>query len=1147
MAKRHRKQRSAYIAQSLDIPQDSSPTLNRISLFLILAIAVLFFMSGMTGLIYEVTWTRMFTAIFGNTTYAVSAVLTAFMGGLALGSFIIGKFIDKKHHLLKIYGILELGIGLSALLMPLLLHILNEFYTISYQHLHFSVWQLLIIKTAMSLAVLLVPTFLMGGTLPVLSKFIVGQIRQSGTRIGLLYAVNTLGATLGCFLTGFLFIKVIGVTRTIQVAAAINFFLAATFFILGVFLDSHKIEESRKETNEKRDAFILPSKHNKLILIGFALAGFVSLSYEVLWTRLLVFKLHTTVYAFTIMLATFLIGIGLGSLIFSVIDKLGIVKNYYTTFGIIESLIGLFGLLSILLFGLFEPITALWETTSWHEHVVQHILLAGIIMIAPTLLMGIAFPLVSRLYTRNIKNVGTSIGKIYSANTTGCIFGSLLTGFLFVETLGTQKSIVLISLIALIVGTVILGSQFLTIPGSSTSKRVSLILLPLFWLAGLGFILIIPGNFLFRYYNIGEKEVNSKVKILSAYEGVECITTVHRYPDGNRVISTGSINVAGTDFTLRTTQKLQAHIPMLLHPDPKEVLQVGFGSGETSYILTTYETARVDVVEISKGVLKTASKYFRDLNQGVIHNPKFRTIIMDGANYIALTKRKYDVIMNDSIWPFYSGNAGLYTREYFEACKKHLKKGGIMTSWLPVELPEESLETLLKTFHSVFPYVSLWMAVTHYNKHALIVGSLRPIYINVDLFLKRFNKFARDDLKVVNLNDPIFFLNAFKMDQTGFIPWVSSAPLNTLDKPILEFAPQKGEPNIDRERSYELIANSSVPVISHLTNLESLKNNGIDFVDSLKVAHEATKYLMSGLVMREKGEGNFLAEFEQALKLMHNHPGARYLIDEFDRLKAMKLLDLENSSFNDLMRMGDIFLKNNIYNKAIIAFKKAAELKPSSPLVHYNLGTIYYYQGFFSQAISELNKSLKWKNNYAPAYNMLGLAFYAKGECQRAITNFNKAVKLNSEYAFTYNNRGIAFASKGQFRKALKDFNRAISLRKNYAEAYYNRGLVYQSGSEKLGLTRDLSLNKAIDDYSMAIKLNPTYINAYNNRGMIYAIKGQYRLAIKDFSKIIELNSDQADAYYNRGLAYKLSGNFEKAKKDFDQAIRLNPAYKKNL
>lgn len=1113
-----------------------------------LTIISLFFLSGMTGLIYEVIWTRMLTSVFGNTTYATSAVITAFMGGLALGSFVIGRYADRKQHLLKIYAILELGIGLTALSLPLLLDAFNKFYAVFYQGLYYSNLQIMIIKTIMSFAILLVPTFLMGGTLPVLSKFFIRRTEQSGTRVGLLYGVNTLGATVGCFMAGFLFIEALGITKTIHLAAATNILLAFVFFLFGIFLDFPKREKMEQRiVNEESVGATLQPKYAILILIGYGLAGFVSLSYEVLWTRLLVFKLHTTVYAFAIMLTTFLVGIGLGSLIFTFIEKSGVIKNHFKSFGVVESLIGLLGLVSILLFGNFESIMAPWSAVSWGEQIAQKFLLAGLIMIVPTVLMGIAFPLVGRIYTRNIKKVGTSIGNIYSVNTLGGIFGSFLTGFLFVEALGTQKSIVLISLIALVIGTLILGFRPLDTSESPVSRRVSFALIPIFLALGFTFIVKIPRDYLFRYYNIGEEEVNSRVEIIYANEGVEGITTVHRYPDGNRVISTGSINVAGTDLTLRTTQKLQAHIPMLLHPNPKEVLQVGFGSGETSYLLTTYETKRVDVVEISSGVLKTGAQYFRDLNHGVIHNPKFHAIIMDGANYIALTERKYDVIMNDAIWPFYSGNSGLYTKEYFEVSKKHLKDGGIMTSWLPVELPEESFKTLLKTFHSVFPYVSLWMAVTHYNKHALIVGALRPINIDINSFLKRFDQFAKDDLRIVNLSDPVFFLNAFKMNETGFAEWVNSAPLHTLDKPVLEFAPRKRRPGMDRARSYELIAKNSSSVISLLTNLKLLKNKGFNFINSLKAAHKATKHVMLGLVMREKAKGDFLKEFEQALEIKSDHPGARYLIDEIERLKSMGLSEFGSVTFEDLIRMGEIFFENEIYEKAIVAFKKAADLKSNSALAHYNIGRTYYRQGLLDQSLIELNKALQLKSNYARAYYTRGLIYYLKSDFERAIANFSKSLDLIPDYPIAYNSRGIAYASKGEFRRALDDFNRAINLRPDYAEAYYNRGLLYQSGFRQLGLTEDIGFDKAIDDYSEAITMDSAYAKAYNNKGMIYAMRGQYQLAITDFDKSIELNPNQADVYYNRGLAYKLSDNYNKAKKDFEKAIELDPEYKKIL
>jgi spermidine synthase len=1002
----------------------------------------------------------------------------------------------------------------------------------------------MIIKMVLSFIILLVPTFFMGGTLPVLSKYVIRRTEQSGTHVGLLYSVNTLGATVGCFLSGFFFIEAFGISRTVVFAALVNLFLAFVFFLFGTMLDSAKEKEWKKGSEITLSAHAAHRKYARLILMGFALAGFVSLSYEVLWFRLLVFKLNTTVYAFAVMLTTFLAGIGLGSLIFSILERIGIIKNHYKVFGLIESFIGLLGLLSIFLFGHFESFAALWESVSWHEQIYKQLFLAGLIMIVPTLLMGMAFPVVCRIYTRNVKKIGSSIGTVYSLNTVGSIFGSLLTGFLFVEFLGTQNCIIVISMIALIVGTLILKIRPSYSYESKSSKWSSYILLSLFWVAAVVFIVRIPGDFLFRYYNIGEKMVNSKVEILYAHEGVECITTVHRYPDGNRVISTGSINVAGTDFTLRTTQKLQAHIPMLLHRNPKEVLQVGFGSGETSHILTTYEIDLIEVVEISRGVLQTSARYFQDLNHDVINHPKFRSIIMDGANYVALTDRKYDLILNDSIWPFYSGNSGLYTREYFEDCKNHLKEGGLMTSWLPVEMPEESFKTILNTFYSVFPHVSLWMAVTHDNKHALIVGSLKPLQIDIHSFLERFDQFARDDLKIVNLDNPVFFLDAFKVDETGFSEWVKSAPLHTLNRPVLEFAPRKMRPGIDRSRSYRLILRSSSSVLSLISDSKSEKAGDRDFISALMKAHESTKRVMTGIIMRKIGDDSFIREFKEAIKIEPDHPGARYLLNEYEHLRNIEFSKLESSDLNDLIRQGEILLENRIYDKAIVTFKRAAEIAPHSAIVHYNLGTIYYRQGQLDSALNELNEALLRKSRHASSYNTRGLVYFSMNKIDKAIDDFTKGIEFNPEYGHAYNNRGIAYAREGEYRDALNDFNRAIKLQPDYAEAYYNRGLLYQSGSEHLGETKEGGLKNAIEDYTNAIVADPDYANAFNNRGLIYAERGQYPLAISDFSQVIKLMPDQADSYYNRGLAYRLSGNSIKARVDFERAARLNPSYK---
>src|SRR3989344_4708333 len=316
---------------------------------LLLAICILFFISGATGLVYEVVWTRFFVVVYGNTTYGVSAVLTAFMGGLGLGSYFFGRIIDRKRDYLLIYALLEIGIAVTAVAMPWILHSLQGLYSAVYDAFPASVWVLQVVRTLLSFAILIVPTFLMGATLPVITRFFVSRDDQVGTGIGVLYGANTLGATVGSFLTGFLLIKIFGLTQTVYVAAVFNLLLAVAFLLLRRLLGAPLGTGSGTEnvaglsTPSGRDAppAVLTPARTKLLLACFALAGFTSLAYEVLWFRLLVFELQTTIYAFTAMLTTFLIGIGLGSAIFSALQKRARGAHpYWDYFGYVEAAIG---------------------------------------------------------------------------------------------------------------------------------------------------------------------------------------------------------------------------------------------------------------------------------------------------------------------------------------------------------------------------------------------------------------------------------------------------------------------------------------------------------------------------------------------------------------------------------------------------------------------------------------------------------------------------------------------------------------------------------------------------------------------------------------------------------------------------------------
>jgi len=947
-----------------------------ISRFTKFAIYILFFLSGITGLVYEVTWTRMLTTVFGSTTYAISSVLTAFMGGLAIGSYVIGRYIENKKNQILIYAFLEAGIGLTAFLLPVVFSALDSLYPIIYEHTTSHVWFLVFSKVVLSLLVLFVPTFLMGGTLPVLCKLFIKSPKESGRQVAILYAINTIGAAIGSFITGFFLIEFLGISKTIQVVAIINFILAIAFFILNFYYKKSEYDikktasttmtskqEKKSLSNEKFHPY-----YSILLLLGFALAGFISLSYEVLWTRLLVFKLKMTVYAFSIMLTTFLVGIGIGSVVVAIIEKFNLIKNHSKVFGIVQILVGLAGLSTIILFSqidsypIFDIVGFFKSTLSWKKLIFTEILLSAMIMLVPTILMGMTFPLISRIFTQNVKVVGKTIGTIYAINTVGCILGSFFTGFFLVKIFGTQKTIVLISLIALIIGTAIVVFNSQGIKRPKKTQKISIVFLIVMWLIALSVILWLPKDLLFNYYNIYEEQAFKDTKIIYANEGIECVTTVHQYPGGYRGISTSSVNVAGTHYTHRTTQKLQAHIPMLIHPNPKEVLQIGFGSGETSHIVTTYDIKQLDLVDISKEVIETSTKYFNDINKNVASNHKFNPIIMDGANYIYLTKKKYDLILNDASWPGYTGCSALYSKDYFENAKKRLKKGGIMTSWFPIVEGEE-FRILLKTFHSVFPHVSIWLSMTHVNKHALIVGSLEKIEIDCVKFMKRFKQYAQADLKSVDLDNPLYFLDTYIMDETVFDSLLQSTPIHTLNHPILEFLERKKD-LVGNISALKIITKNNVSIIPHLTNYKEVFIEGETLLNALESTRKATNLVIQGnihVISTGEYKPRFESEFKKALKIDPKHPGANNF---FFRM------------FNLHFKMAKSYAKDNNKKYAAYCYKLIFNeinfyiaLKSDLVKGYYNRGLIYL-NGYNYLGLTRIESLKKGKDDFYKALSL---------------------------------------------------------------------------------------------------------------------------------------------------------------------------------
>ncbi|MFH1074129.1 MAG: fused MFS/spermidine synthase [Candidatus Firestonebacteria bacterium] len=515
-------------------------------------IGLLFFISGISGLVYEVVWTRMLTLTFGNTTYSATTVLASYMGGLALGSFLAGKYIDKAKNLIKIYGILELLIAFVALLIPFALDALVPLYKTIGATLNPSLFIFGLIRFFISFLMFLLPTTLMGATLPVLSKALINSKKNLGERLGFLYSINTLGAVFGCFLSGFFLISLCGIKASIYLAAFLNLIIG----IFAVFLSSR--EEGKAARAERAEKGVPTHFHSKkialLAAIVFGISGFASLGYEVVWTRNLIFVFTSSVYSFTVMLMVFLAGIALGSLVFSrIVDR---EKDPVLLLSLIQLMIGLFSFIALYSFKLFYYVFEKFVMTDISAISLGEFSFAAlyfIVLIFPsTFFMGAAFPVTGKLVAGDIKTLGRSIGNVYSLNTIGAILGAFTTGFLLVPLIHGQNTLGLLIIINAAV-----GFFFFCLAGKR-KKNTKLIYGMGVFVAALGISLFFQEDIFTSIVKFKVEKFAGPVKVIFSDEDVEAkVSVFEEAVSKERTLWINGLIVAGKCLDT----KLMAHLP----------------------------------------------------------------------------------------------------------------------------------------------------------------------------------------------------------------------------------------------------------------------------------------------------------------------------------------------------------------------------------------------------------------------------------------------------------------------------------------------------------------------------------------------------------------------------------------------------------
>ena len=734
------------------------------------ALLVLFFFSGVSSLVYQVVWARMLTVVFGTTLLATSTVLSAFMAGLALGSWVLGRYIDRCKHPLRIFVALEAGIGLFALFFPSISANLGNAYG-ALVGLQGNFYLFSLARFALCFALLLIPTALMGGTLPVMAKFAVRRLGRLGGRVGQLYAVNTLGAVVGVLAATFGLMEELGLRGTTQAIAVVNFLVAGAAWLWGRQRSVEVGKEAAKKTSHSDR--VLWS-----VLAGFAISGFAALGYEVAWMRLLMvsfsFNSH---YEFSIVLVAFLSGLSLGGWLGS--RLLTRRPDLLSIFVGVQFLIGACGALSVLAFAhlsvFVEPIQ---RADSWWMSRTGVFFTAVAIMLLPTVAMGVIFPLVGQIYTRQLARLGRGIGDIGAVNSLGAVGGAFVTGFVLIPLLGAEWSVKVLAALNGLVGlTIALVSQ--------QRKR-------LVWIgaAGLALLLVlVPSDVLRR---IAEPAAVNR-ELVFYQEGAEGVITVEQQTDGFRKMALNGGGQVPTDYSSLQIFRLLGHLPLLLHPDPQEVLVVSLGGGIALGGAAQYEPRRITCVELVPEVIDAARAHFGEFNHHVLENPtawNIELVIDDGRNFLLSSRDTYQIITGDATHPTSADSWVLYTKEFYELCRAHLSADGIMAQWLPFHgLPPDDYQTIVRTFQHVFPHATLWRS----NNYSIMVGTMQPLAIDWErLKEKMAPPRVHRSLEGIDLGNAFALLNSLVMDEETLRRYVGEGPLNTDDHPHISFVSPKG-------------------------------------------------------------------------------------------------------------------------------------------------------------------------------------------------------------------------------------------------------------------------------------------------------------------------------------------------------------------
>jgi len=743
----------------------------------------LFAASGVAGLVLEAVLLREMAWLVGSSTTATALVLAAFMGGLALGAVLFGRIADRSTRPLALFGVLEIGTALSGAALAWLLGPGRELLLVPLRAIGPGAVQRSV-EIVLAFVVVLVPTVLMGGTLPALGRLLIRDMSGFVRSLGLLYGLNALGGAAGVFLAGFFLFEWLGVAGSAFAAAALQVGVGVS----AILVDRATRDEATRtapaeETSRAGDEEPVDRRARIACLLAACAGGAVVLGYEVVWTRLLSLMMRSFSYSFSLMLSLFLIGLCVGAILLPVWTRRGVRPAVAAGWILIS--MGVYVAASLLwLPGVLAPAEG---ATSFTGFLARSVLHAAPVVLPPTILSGTLLPLVARGFTPHAAEVGRDVGLVYALNTGGAIAGSLFAGLILLPAFGAPAALVVLAVVNATAGAVVL---FLT-PTRTASRIVAL---------ALAAACVLPATL------GGERFVDAFLRATSSFDRIGELLFFHESatdtiaivrkdygfhdPEAKSLITNG-VAMSATVKPVWRYMALEGHLPVLFSRGKEHALALGVGTGITLGAIASHPAvSAIDAIELSRGVA-LGLEYFELENGRAFDDPRVTLRIEDGRHYLEMSETRYDIVTIEPPPPIVAGSVHLYSLDFYRLCARRLNAGGVVAQWLPLHSQSLlSARMTARTFLDAFPHVMLWLGST---REAVMIGSTEPLRLSIEELRSAYAEpRTRANLERAYLETPEAFLATYLLDREGLERWAGDAPRITDEHPRMEFFRNQG-------------------------------------------------------------------------------------------------------------------------------------------------------------------------------------------------------------------------------------------------------------------------------------------------------------------------------------------------------------------